>query len=413
MKILNFGSCNIDYVYTVDHIVLPGETEPSGALELFPGGKGLNQSIALARAGVSVYHAGAIGADGVLLEQTLAQNGVALDFLDKSGERSGHAIIQLSSVGENSILLYPGANATLTQRYVDHVLSHFGTGDVLLLQNETNLVPYIIDRAYEKGMRTLFNPAPFTPSLSELDYHKISWLVLNEIEAMGLGGGQTPEESLQNIRNRYPGTAVVMTLGGDGCVYADSEHTLTHPAFHVEVVDTTAAGDTFIGYFLAAAVQDKNPVVAISRASAAAALAVSKKGAAPSIPYAKEVTAALGYLKAISKTTTRRVQLQSKMDAYLHAHLSDATLSGLACELGYSKVYTGELVRKLSGICFSELLQQMRCHAAAELLLAGELSVEDVIARVGYKNESFFRSLFKKTFGVSPYHYKKSNGGML
>jgi AraC-like DNA-binding protein len=282
---------------------------------------------------------------------------------------------------------------------------------VLLLQNETNLVPYIIDRAYEKGMRTLFNPAPFTPALSELDYHKISWLVLNEIEAVGLGKGQTPAQSLQNIRTRYPNVAVVMTLGGDGCVYADAERTLTHPAFCVEVVDTTAAGDTFIGYFLGAIVQDKKAAVAIARASAAAALAVSKKGAAPSIPYAKEVTAALGCLKAISKATTRRAHLQGRIEEYLRANLSDANLEGLARELGYSKAYTGELVRELLGTTFSQLLQQMRCGAAAELLLEGEHSVEDVIAKVGYKNESFFRVLFKKRFGVSPNHYKKNGGG--
>ena len=188
MKILNFGSCNIDYVYSMDHIVVPGETLPSRSLELFPGGKGLNHSSALARAGATVYHAGAIGKDGEMLARTLAENGVDLTFLDDTAERTGHAIIQLSAAGENSILLYPGANATLSEAYIDRVLSHFEKGDVLLLQNETNLVPYIIAKAAERGMRTLFNPAPFTPKLAELDYGKVHWLVLNEIAAACLGG---------------------------------------------------------------------------------------------------------------------------------------------------------------------------------------------------------------------------------
>ena len=202
-----------------------------------------------------------------------------------------------------------------------------------------------------------------------------------------------------------------MTLGGDGCVLVDAECTIVHPAFCVDVVDTTAAGDTFIGYFLGSIVQNKSAAVAIARASAAAALSVSKKGAAPSIPYAKEVTAALGYLKTASKATTRRAQLKGQIEDYLRTNLGDANLTDLARVLGYSKAYTGELVRELSGTTFSQLLQKMRCQAAAELLLAGEYSVEDVIAKVGYKNESFFRALFKKYFGVSPNHYKKNGGG--
>ncbi len=410
MKILNFGSCNIDYVYSVDHIVIPGETKASQMLEQFPGGKGLNQSIAAARAGACVYHAGAVGADGDMLRRVLSENGVDTRFLRTSEDRTGHAIIQLSAQGENSILLYRGANGSMTREYVDEVLSHFGAGDVLVLQNEINLVPYIMECAAARGMRILFNPAPFTPDLARFDYSKVTYLVLNEIEACGLGGASTPNESLQRIRAAYPAIAVVMTLGGDGCVYADAAQSFAHPAYRVPVVDTTAAGDTFIGYFLAAIVRGESPKTAVKKASAASALAVSRKGAATSIPKACELAEAMRALVPISVGTTREERLRAEIEAYVDAHLTDATLVGLATHIGYAETYVGELVRRTTGGSFSALLQEKRCAAAATLLLETDLSVQEIISRVGYRNESFFRDKFKQKYGVSPYHYKKKGG---
>ena len=155
MKILNFGSCNIDYVYSVDHIVLPGETITSGRMEIFPGGKGLNQSIAISRAGSKIYHAGCIGADGEWLCSLLKDNGADVSRLKKTEEKNGHAIIQVSETGENSIFLYPGSNRMLTEEYVESVLDGFGSGDILVLQNETNLIDYIICQAHTRKMKKL------------------------------------------------------------------------------------------------------------------------------------------------------------------------------------------------------------------------------------------------------------------
>lgn len=410
MKILNFGSCNVDYVYSVPHIVIPGETLPSQTLEIFPGGKGLNQSIAAARAGAAVYHAGALGEDGEMLRQVLLENGVNIDFLRTVSDRSGHAIIQLSERGENSILLYRGANGSMTKEYIDEVLSHFAADDLLLLQNELNLVPYMIERAAARGMKILFNPAPFTPELAALDYSKVTYLVLNEIEACGLGGAETPIENLRVLRERYPNTTVLMTLGGDGCMFASATKSFSHPAFSVDVVDTTAAGDTFIGFFIATVVNGESPETGVKKATAASALAVSRKGAATSIPHAAEIPEALSRLSVISSVTPREEQLLAKIDAYFEAKLADARLSDLAAHLGYAATYTGELLRRVTGRSFSELLQAKRCEHAAHLLLVTDLSVEEVIARVGYRNESFFRNLFKRKYGVSPYHYKKKGG---
>ena len=171
MKILNFGSCNIDYVYKLDHIVCVGETEQSQSLSVFPGGKGLNQSISLARAGAEVYHAGCIGSDGELLLETLTQSGVDLRYIKHVPEKNGHAIIQVSEKGENSIFLYAGSNAMITEEFVDEVIGAFDEGDFIVLQNEINNMDYIIRSAHQKGMKIVLNPSPINENIDKLDFN--------------------------------------------------------------------------------------------------------------------------------------------------------------------------------------------------------------------------------------------------
>ena len=161
MKIVNFGSCNIDYVYKLHHIVHVGETEHSEGRDVFPGGKGLNQSIAIAKAGATVYHAGLVGADGGLLLDTKQECGVDTSFVKKVDAPSGHAIIQVSSKGENSIFIHSGANGMITKEYVDEVLSHFEAGDLLVLQNEINELSYLIEQAHMRGMTVITTTRPF------------------------------------------------------------------------------------------------------------------------------------------------------------------------------------------------------------------------------------------------------------
>ena len=150
IKILNFGSCNIDYVYSIDHIVKAGETETTHKMSVFPGGKGLNQSIAAARAGVKIYHAGCVGCDGDILTKILAESGADISYIKRTPEKNGHAIIQVSKEGENSIFLFPGSNELITEDYIDNVLSGFGKGDILLLQNEISNVDYIAEKAHKR-----------------------------------------------------------------------------------------------------------------------------------------------------------------------------------------------------------------------------------------------------------------------
>ena len=293
MKVLNIGSMNLDLVYSVDHIVQPGETEASTALDTFLGGKGLNQSMALAKAGVEVYQGGMIGEDGQPFLDACQQYGVKADYIRKVAGKSGHAVIQRDKNAQNCILLYGGANQMLTEEYVDQVLSGFAAGDILLLQNEVNMMPYIVDKAYEKGMQIALNPSPFDEKLDAVDMKKISIFLLNEVEGNQVTGLTDPDEIIAEMLQRFPNAKIVLTLGKDGAVYADAGQKHFQPIFKVKAVDTTAAGDTFSGYFLAGLI-DGMPVPEILKMSAkASSIAVTRAGAVPSIPYRDEVMSAL------------------------------------------------------------------------------------------------------------------------
>lgn len=291
MKVLNFGSLNIDYVYQVDHMVRAGETLASDGREAFPGGKGLNQSVALARAGVPVYHAGLIGDDGGMLLDVCRENGIDTRFIREMSGPSGHTIIQVDKTAQNCILLYAGSNGHMTPDFVDEVLSHFDRGDLLLLQNEINLLPYLIDRAYDRGMMVVLNPSPIGPALKECDLSKVSLFLLNEIEGSVLSGCDSPEGIMDYMRKTYPNARMVLTLGKDGSWYFDADTVLRQQAYTVDAVDTTAAGDTFTGYFLSALLKELPVAQALELASQASALAVTRKGAVPSIPLWDEVLA--------------------------------------------------------------------------------------------------------------------------
>ncbi|MGN0994445.1 MAG: ribokinase, partial [Butyricicoccus sp.] len=289
MRVLNIGSMNLDNVYRVDHIVAPGETEATGGVEVFLGGKGLNQSVALARAGVEVYQGGMIGEDGQPFLDACAEYGVHSAFIRRVDGRSGHTVIQLDKNAQNSILLFGGANQRLTAEYVDGVLAQFGADDLLLLQNEVNLLPYIVDRAHEKGLRIALNPSPFNEKLDAVDLNKIGLFLLNEVEGFQLTGEREPGAILDAMRTRYPRAAVVLTLGAEGAYYDGDGERVFQPAFPVEAVDTTAAGDTFTGYFIAGLAEGLPVAETMRRSARAAAIAVTRPGAAPSIPSRAEV----------------------------------------------------------------------------------------------------------------------------
>ncbi len=289
MKVLNIGSCNIDYIYDVDHMVLPGETQTVHNLAIVSGGKGLNQSIALAKAGVEVYHAGLIGKDGAVLKQTLETYGAKTDYLYEVDGPSGHAIIQIDAHGENCILVYPGANHQFTEARIDEILSHFKSGDLLLLQNEVNEMPLIVTKAHEKGLKIAINPAPFNEQIKEIPLHFVDYLILNEIEGQDLTKESDDFNVLKALKQQYPSTHILLTRGSKGVLYSYKDVTIEQPAYRVEAVDTTAAGDTFIGYFISGLVRHLAMEDILKLASRASSITVTRKGSSSSIPTLEEV----------------------------------------------------------------------------------------------------------------------------
>ena len=295
MKVLCFGSLNIDYTYKVPHFVKKGETLASERLQVFGGGKGLNQSVALAKAGTEVYHAGSIGQDGMFLLDMLKDAGANTDFVKiLDTVRTGNAIIQNDKSGDNCIILYGGANQAITREQVDEVMLHFESGDYLVLQNEINELGYIVEKAHEKGMIIVLNPSPMNEKILALPLDVINYFILNEVEAAQiLGKEDKGEESWEQIADdllkKFPQATIVLTMGSEGSVFKNQKETVCQSIYKVQAVDTTAAGDTFSGYFIGGILGGLSAKEAMDQASKASAIAVTRKGAAPSIPLLAEV----------------------------------------------------------------------------------------------------------------------------
>ena len=283
MQVLNIGSLNIDIVYRVPHIVRPGETLASCSVSKHAGGKGLNQSSALARAGVKTAHSGAIGQDGMFLKELLEKEGVeCTDIAVLADEPTGCAIIQVADDGENSIILLHGTNFCVTPDIVRKALEKMPENSIVLLQNEISSLKECIEIASAMKMRIFFNPSPMDESLGDLPLESIDTFLVNENESREL-------KALAG--RRIADCNVLTTFGADGAEYCgrDGEVIRIAAVKADNVVDTTGAGDTFTGYFIASLVQGKNPEEAMKTAAAASALAVSRHGAAESIPYMKEL----------------------------------------------------------------------------------------------------------------------------
>lgn len=293
MKLLDFGSLNIDHTYQLPHLVRPGETLASDSYLKSEGGKGFNQAVALAKAGQEVYLAGAIGQDGLFLRDYLQELGVHTEHLRVLDAPTGHAMIQLDTEGQNCIILFGGTNGMITEAMIDEVLADFGAGDYLLLQNEISHVDSIICAAHAKGMHIILNPSPMSPELLTWPLELVEWFILNEIEGADITGKTQPEEMLDELLRRYPACHVVLTLGERGSVYADATQRIDQGIVTAHTVDTTAAGDTFTGYFIHALLQGEAIQQALKTAACASAITVSRPGAGRSIPAAEEVQAAM------------------------------------------------------------------------------------------------------------------------
>ncbi len=294
MKMVVFGSLNIDRTYSLEEFVRPGQTVSAKKMEQFCGGKGFNQAIALRRAGNEVCFAGAVGQDGQMLLETLDVNGIDRQHVKVTAGATGHAIIQLDKRGGNCIIILAGANGEITEADVASTLADFVAGDLIVLQNEISCVPSILRRAHEKGMIVAFNPSPYDGRIADCDLSCVDYLLVNEVEGAAMAGETAPEAMLDVLHGRYPALNIVLTLGGEGAIYQQKDGERFTCGIHkVEAVDTTAAGDTFTGYFLSEILRHGEADRALRVATVAAGIAVSRKGAEPSIPRMAEVAAVL------------------------------------------------------------------------------------------------------------------------
>lgn len=291
MKILNYGSCCIDNVYAVQDFVQPGETIASLDYAVHPGGKGLNQSIALAHAGAEVIHAGKVGNDGVWLKELLASKGVDVSPLQVVDGPSGHANIQVSAAGENAIVIVGGSNRLITPDDFSEAFANTTAGDFLLLQNEVSHLSDIMTYGHERGLRIVFNAAPMTPDVLALPLDLVEFLIVNETEAMALTGSSLEDVDilLEQLKSHFPNTNAILTLGAKGAIFQSTTETYKQAAFQVQAVDSTGAGDTFTGFFLACLAQGQNIQDCLATACRAASISVTRAGAATSIPLANEI----------------------------------------------------------------------------------------------------------------------------
>ncbi len=284
--ITNVGSINVDHVYRVPYFVKPGETLPTLSYQRVLGGKGANQSIALARAGEPVRHIGAIGEDHKWILAEMAKSEVEIGAISVTQVPTGHALIQVDDNAENCILLFPGANEALKLSDLKQNFTEIEEGSWVLFQNEMPNLKEMITLAKAGGAKVAVNPAPFDISAKDLPFDVIDLLIVNDIEAAELA-----EARLDGDQGKLSSLCplVIVTRGPKGAVCFSSEGTIEVPAFKVEAVDTTGAGDTFVGYILSSIANGMDLSSAMRRASAASALAVTKAGASIAIPSSEEV----------------------------------------------------------------------------------------------------------------------------
>jgi ribokinase len=290
MQLFNVGSINWDHCYQLMHFVRPGETISSNHYQKLLGGKGANQSAAAARAGASVHHVGAVGSDEFQAQVLLKELGVNVGAIEAlPGYETGHAIIQINQDGENAIVLFAGANRGLTEEQIDRQLSMASKGDWVLLQNETNLIDYVVEQAKSKGLNIAFNPAPMDKALTLGLLPKLDLLIVNEIELRDLTATENTEKAETMALDWSEKLEMLVTQGSAGVSHYHKRDKTFCEAFKVDAVDTTAAGDTFIGYFMAAKLSSLPIKEALKMACGASALSVTKAGAIPSIPARSDV----------------------------------------------------------------------------------------------------------------------------
>jgi ribokinase len=287
------GSLNMDLVVRAPRYPQPGETILGSSFDTYPGGKGANQAVAAARMGAVVKMIGCAGTDafGEALRSNLAREGVDVrHVVQRVGVPTGVALITVNAEGQNTIVVVPGANSCLVPLDLPAAQQAFVDANVVVLQLEIPLptVEWAIDLAHRCGAQVVLNPAPAQPLPAAL-LAAVDHLIPNESELMLLTGLDTVEAAVNHLHRDCGVPHLVVTLGAGGVLVSDKGQQFTVPGYQVPVVDTTAAGDAFVGAFAVAIGEGGTVYEAALRGNAAGALAVARAGAQPSLPTRAEV----------------------------------------------------------------------------------------------------------------------------
>ena len=282
MKVLVIGSVNKDIVFDVENIVKDGQTISSANQAEYLGGKGLNQAIALSNVYDNVYfYCNVNEHDVTLLEQIKTYN-FKTNYIQLVKEQTGTAFIQVNEQGENAIVISKNANNHIDLQKVEDILETFTSTDYVLLQNEINDLEHIIDICTKKKIQVILNPSPVNNINLELA-SKVNQLITNRNEFLSITSSNTVEEGISIFRQNNKHTELVITLGAEGVLY-NKEETITIKGDKVDVVDTTCAGDTFLGFYIGSRLNGNSVSDSLKTANKAAGKCIQTKGASVSIP---------------------------------------------------------------------------------------------------------------------------------
>lgn len=281
--ILNFGSINIDNVYQVSRFPGAGETISAKSLEKILGGKGINQTIAVQRAGAAIFHVGHVGKDEWIFDQ-LSKMEVDKKFIYSCAGVTGHAIIYVDNLGENKIVIHAGANEQFKSKQCDEILEQFKLEKPwVILQNEINLSLEVAIKAKELGFKVCYSAAPFSSECVNKILPYVDLLAMNETEMKELQNTSSKNLADFNV------AMTLVTLGSRGAELYIQGEVIKQTSFDIKPVDTTGAGDTFLGSFIARYDCGESVQSALQYASGAAAIQITRMGAAPAIPTYNQV----------------------------------------------------------------------------------------------------------------------------
>lgn len=402
MKILNFALANMNYIFSVDDLGNTGSNIEINTAQKIPGGKGFKISVATAKAGASkVYHVGVIGEGDEGVIEELKANNVNTTCIKTVSDRGGYSLVFVDKYGRGRTFYQPGAELNIDKNFIDETLSRFSEGDYLILDDAVPSKNYLISAAAQKGIKIccLLEKQPE-------NFNNLAYVFLTAQMAYDFSGKQTREELIEFFGEHYKENRFIIAFQNEGYLYIGKTRTLFQPCFEAKYLEEAAGFEAFIGYFVAL-ISEGRKLSSIMKYSAAAAACSVEVGA--EIPEYSELSLAIKTLKEHNTDEGDRAKsLWTLTENYIDNNITSAKISGLSKVLGYSETYTGELVKTVIGVSFSELLQRKRCVLAAKMLKSTQLSVNEIINAVGYDNETFFRNKFKLFFGMTPREYRKN-----